>query len=281
MSMLQAVPATLERDFAFDDADFSRIRKLIYERAGINLNPSKQNMVYSRLARRLRDTGMTSFRHYLDALEAGTGAEWQEFINALTTNLTAFFREEHHFPLLAERLKALAGRRDIRIWSCASSTGEEPYSLMMTAIETLGSAQNVQLVASDIDTKVLETARRGVYGIDGARGLSPERLRRFFQKGAGDNAGFMRVRPELARAIEFKQLNLLDANWQFNQPFQVVFCRNVMIYFDKPTQRRILEKIHRVLEPGGLLFVGHSENFVDSRDLFTLRGKTVYERNAG
>lgn len=279
--MSVVVANVVERDFVFNESDFTRIRRMIYERAGINLNPSKQNMVYSRLVRRLRDTGVTSFTDYLDRLERGSDAgEWQEFVNALTTNLTAFFREEHHFPVLAERLKALGARSEIRIWSCAASTGEEPYSIAMTAIEALGMNARVQLVASDIDTKVLDTARRGVYSTEGVKALSQERLRRFFLRGTGQNAGFVRVRPELARMADFRRVNLLDAHWPFQQKFHVVFCRNVMIYFDKPTQRRILEKLHAVMEPGGLLFVGHSENFVESRDLFTLRGKTVYECHA-
>ena len=147
----------------------------------------------------------------------------------------------------------------------------------MTVAETLGNGANVKIVATDIDTKVLDTARRGVYDAN-ARGLSPERLKRHFMRGTGQNAGLMRVKPELARLIEFKTFNLMSITWQFGEPFDLVFCRNVMIYFDAPTQRRVLERTHAVMRPGSLLYVGHSENFSESRDLFRLRGKTIYER---
>jgi chemotaxis protein methyltransferase CheR len=208
---------------------------------------------------------------------AGPDSEWQEFVNCLTTNLTSFFREDHHFLALVEDLRARASR-PLRIWCNAASTGEEPYSLAMTAVETLGVSAQVKLVCSDIDTKVLATARRGVYNAD-ARGLSPERLRRHFLRGTGSNAGSIRVKPELARLIEFRSFNLMSREWgTLGEPFDIVFCRNVMIYFDGPTQRKVLEQIHRAMRPGGLLYVGHSENFTDSSDLFRLRGKTIYER---
>ena len=272
--------ASPNHEFSFDARDFERVRKLIYERAGINLQDGKQAMVYSRLARRLRETGYSSFGSYLQWLEQTGGAagdsEWQEFVNCLTTNLTSFFREEHHFPILIEALRR-HGSRPLRIWCSAASTGEEPYSLAMCVAETLDANAPVKIIASDIDTHVLTTAQRGVYAID-ARGLSPERMKRHFMRGTGANDGFMRVKPELARWIEFRPFNLVQTQWQLGQAFDIVFCRNVMIYFDAPTQRRILERMHGVMAPGSLLFVGHSENFTESRDLFNLRGKTVYTR---
>ena len=275
-----AAAAAPDQEFSFGQADFERVRALIYQRAGISLHAGKQAMVYSRLSRRLRETGHRSFGSYLQWLETNTGAsgesEWQEFINCLTTNLTAFFREEHHFHALAEDLKA-RGTNSPRIWCNAASTGEEPYSIAMTVTETLGSSCGAKIVASDIDTKVLATAARGVYPSD-SRGLSPERLRRHCLRGTGANAGFMRIRPELAKLIEFRTHNLMAAQWSLGEPFDFVFCRNVMIYFDNPTQRAVLERMHGMMKPGGLLYVGHSENFTDSRDLFRLRGKTIYER---
>ena len=271
------------REFSFDARDFARVRQLIHQRAGISLHEHKHAMVYSRLARRLRETGHRSFSAYLQWLEQATGddalREWQEFINCLTTNLTSFFREEHHFPLLAEALRALAGRSP-RLWCNAASTGEEPYSLAMCVAETLGtsgSGAGAKILASDIDTNVLAAAQRGVYPAD-ARGLSAERLKRHFLRGTGNNAGFIRVRPELARLIKFRHFNLMSPQWSLGEPFDIVFCRNVMIYFDAPTQRRVLERMHAAMRPGAQLFVGHSENFTDSRDLFQLRGKTVYQR---
>lgn len=276
----RAVPTALvaDREFSFDSADFERVRTLIYQRAGIHLQPGKQAMVYSRLSRRLRETRHHSFGDYLQWLERGAAgeAEWQEFINCLTTNLTSFFREEHHFPLLAQALQARRGK-PVRIWCNAASTGEEPYSLAMTVIETLGAGADCRILATDIDTNVLATAARGVYEA-AARGLSPERLKAHFLRGTGANAGSIRVKPELARLIDFRTFNLMSAQWSFPEPFDIVFCRNVMIYFDAPTQKRVLEHMHRALRPGGMLFVGHSENFSDARELFRLRGKTVYER---
>jgi chemotaxis protein methyltransferase CheR len=266
-----------QAEFAFDARDFERVRELIYRRAGISLNAGKQAMVYSRLSRRLRETGHRSFASYLRGLEQSDDrGEWQEFVNCLTTNLTAFFREEHHFELLADELRARAGQ-PLRIWCSAASTGEEPYTLAMTAAEALGPQADVRIVASDIDTRVLATAARAVYPID-ARGLTPERLRRHCLRGTGANAGRMRIKPELTRMVEFRALNLMDEQWPLGEPFDIVFCRNVMIYFDEPTQRSVLQRMHGVMAPGSLLFAGHSENFGDAKDLFALRGKTVYER---
>ena len=235
-------------------------------------------MVYSRLARRLRETRHVSFASYLQWLQSGApDSEWQEFVNSLTTNLTSLIREAHHFHALVEDLRARASR-PLRIWCNAASTGEEPYSLAMTVIETLGLSAQVKLLCSDIDTNVLQVAQRGVYPAD-ARGLSPERLRRHFLRGTGSNAGSIRVKPELARLVEFRSFNLMNRDWgALGDPFDIVFCRNVMIYFDAQTQRRVLEHIHAVTRPGGLLYVGHSENFTESSDLYRLRGKTIYER---
>lgn len=266
------------REFAWTDADFDRVQALIYQHAGISLHDGKHAMVYSRLSRRLRDTGHQSFKDYLGWLETHDGPEWQEFVNALTTNLTSFFREQHHFEIFANHLKSGTPGAAWRVWCNAASTGEEPYSIVMTALEALGPKANLTLIASDIDSKVLASAAQGVYRMEGLKGLSEERIQRFFLRGKGANAGMARAKPELQRMIEFISVNLIRDDWPFRQPFDVVFCRNVMIYFDAPTQRKVLERIHRVMAPGGLLFVGHAENFSESRDLFVLKGKTVYER---
>ena len=272
--------STPDSEFSFTGADFARVQKLIYQRAGISLSAGKQAMVYSRLSRRLRKLNHDGFAAYLQCLEAATGAaaesEWQEFVNCLTTNLTSFFREEHHFPVLAAELKQRQ-HEPLRIWCNAASTGEEPYSLAMTVTEALGAGSRVEIVCTDIDTEVLANAQRGVYPIE-ARGLSPDRLKRHFQRGTGVNEGSIRARQALRELVSFRPLNLMDERWSLGQPFDIVFCRNVMIYFDAPTQRRVLERTHRAMQPRGLLFAGHSENFTHSADLFRLRGKTVYER---
>lgn len=271
-------PLEQGREFLWTEADFTRVQSLIYHRAGISLHDGKHAMVYSRLSRRLRETGHQSFSDYLNWLEKHDGVEWQEFVNALTTNLTAFFREQHHFEIFHEHLRAAPPGTNWRVWCNAASTGEEPYSIVMTAFEALGNNPAFRLVASDIDSRVLAVATKGTYRSENLKGLVDERIQRFFLRGKGANSGLVRVKPELARVIEFISVNLIRDDWPFREPFDVIFCRNVMIYFDAITQRRVLERIHRVLKPGGMLFVGHAENFSESRDLFTLRGKTVYER---
>ena len=265
------------REFAWTNADFDRVQALIYQRAGISLHNGKHAMVYSRLSRRLRETGHQSFKDYLDWLHKHDGPEWQEFVNALTTNLTSFFREQHHFETLAEHLRTEPSRA-WKIWCNAASTGEEPYSIIITAMEALGAKANVHLTASDIDSKVLASAAQATYRLDGLKGMNAQRLHRFFLKGKGSNEGMAKIRPELKALIDFVNINLIRDDWQFRERFDLVFCRNVMIYFDASTQRKVLERIHRVMLPGGLLFVGHAENFGEFRDLFLLKGKTVYER---
>jgi chemotaxis protein methyltransferase CheR len=283
MTPTRSLAERAEREFEFSMTDFERVRRMIHARAGINLNPSKQNMVYSRLARRLRVLGCASFSEYLDSLESGRRnvEEWEHFVNALTTNLTAFFREAHHFPILAELLRARRTQSELSIWCCAASTGEEPYSIAMTAMDALpGAAARVRVLATDIDTNVLDVARTGVYSLDRIEKLDDSLCRRHFFRGRGPHEGKVRVRPELQALLTYRRLNLLDPQWDVRGGFDAIFCRNVMIYFDKPTQRRILEKFAPLLKPGGLLFVGHSENLYHARDLFVPRGKTVYERAA-
>jgi chemotaxis protein methyltransferase CheR len=279
MSVTSPEVAAGARDFAFSQADFERIRAMIRERAGIALNATKRSMVYSRLSRLLRIRGAHSFSEYLDLVERDDAVS-QSFINALTTNLTSFFREGHHFPVLAELLREWPrGSQTIDLWCSAASTGEEPYSMAMTAIEAFESPRPpVRIVATDVDTNVLETARKGVYRIDGVEQLALQQRRQHFLRGTGAHEGFVRVRPQVHALVTFRQLNLLDARWALPGPFAAIFCRNVMIYFDKPTQLAILERFVPLLPPGGLLFAGHSENFTRASDHLRLRGKTVYER---
>lgn len=265
------------REFSFSAADFERVRKLIYQHAGISLSPVKQDMVYSRLARRLRATGKQTFADYLDALEKSGSDEWERFVNSLTTNLTSFFREPHHFPILAEHLQKIGTRRPIRIWCSAASTGEEPYSIAMTVAETFGAnTSHVSIVASDLDTNVLDAARKGVYSLDRIEKLSPERVRKFFLRGTGNQEGYAAIRPELKNMIQFQRINLLDASYSVKGPLDIIFCRNVMIYFDKPTQYKILSRFAPMLQPDGLMLAGHSESFLHAADLFKSLGKTVY-----
>jgi len=268
------------REFAFTPADFERVRALIYKHAGIALSPIKQDMVYSRLARRLRARGEHRFSDYLDNLERSNDPkEWEEFVNALTTNLTSFFREAHHFDTLATMLRGFDPKRTVKIWCCAASTGEEPYSLAITACEAYNTlSPPVQIIATDLDTNVLKHGEQGMYGMDRVDRLQRDRLQKFFLKGTGEQAGKVRVRPELQRLLSFRRLNLLEPSWPVQGPFDAIFCRNVMIYFDKPTQYTILKRFVPLLRPEGLMFAGHSENFMHAADLFRSLGRTVYAR---
>ncbi|SFU31402.1 MCP methyltransferase, CheR-type [Nitrosomonas eutropha] len=267
------------REYAFSVRDFECIKKMIYARAGIALAENRQEMVYTRLSRRLRATGLKSFSDYLEQLERDSeDAEWESFVNALTTNLTAFFRETHHFPILAEHVKTRQPGQIVKLWCSAASTGEEAYSMAMTMVETFDSLKPpVRILATDIDTEVLAAAREGVYSLDRLESMSPERIRRFFLKGKNQTAGYARVRQELRDMIIFRQLNLLEARWPMRGPFNAIFCRNVMIYFDKPTQYQILQKFVPLLNHDGLLFMGHSEVFQHASDLIKLIDRTVYK----
>ncbi len=266
----------IQRDFHFTDQDFQRIRKLIYDHAGIALSDAKRDLVYSRLARRLRANGMSDFSCYLGFLE-GNAREWEAFVNSLTTNLTSFFRESHHFPLLAEHIRQIMHRQPIQLWCSAVSTGEEAYSMAMTMVELFGNLKPpVRIIATDIDTNVLEKAAAGIYEVGKVEKLPKETVERFFQRD-GCETGKLKVREELRNLISFRKLNLLDSQWPIQGPFEAIFCRNVMIYFDKPTQYAILKKFVPLLRQDGLLFAGHSESFYQASDLFKLRGKTVYE----
>ena len=278
----QPLPSSLviarDREFEFTDSDFERVRQLIYAHAGISLNKSKQDMVYSRLARRLRATGITSFHDYLALLERHDAVEWEAFVNSLTTNLTSFFREPHHFPLLAEHALKQAKRHHISLWCSASSTGEEPYSMAMTLIDAFGTfTPPVSIIASDVDTSVLAKGEAGVYPMERIEKLPADTVKRFFLKGTGSQAGMVRVRPEVRALVTFRQINLLSNDWPIRGPLDAIFCRNVMIYFDKETQLKILERFAPLLHPDGLLFAGHSESFHNAGHVFSLRGKTVYE----
>lgn len=266
------------REFHFTTKDFQLISKLIYQRAGISLSESKQELVYSRVARRLRATGIKTFAEYLDRLQRGDPAEWEEFTNSLTTNLTSFFREAHHFQVLTDHLRMLGKTRPIELWCSACSTGEEAYTMAMTAVDAFASFDNpVRIVASDLDTKVLEAARIGRYRLESVAKMPAHQIDKFFVRGKGEDAGFVQVRPELQKMIIFRRVNLLDIVWPIREKLDAIFCRNVMIYFDKATQLAVLKKFAPLLRSNGLLFAGHSENFYHADAYFKLRANTVYE----
>lgn len=269
----------MEREFVFTQDDFERIRALIRDRVGISLSDKKRDLVYSRIARRLRHLGLHQFSDYLDYLLVSEH-EIQDFINALTTNLTAFFREAHHFDLLsAQMLKRLAHSQEpFKIWSSACSSGEEAYSIAMTAIETFSTwTPPVRIMATDVDTQVLAQAKSGIYGFERLEKMPQDRVRNFFLKGKGARKGSVKIRPEVAALIQFKPFNLLAPVWPVRAPLDAIFCRNVMIYFDKPTQYRILSRFYPLLKDRGVLYAGHSESFQHATDLFKSQGQTVFK----
>lgn len=268
--------ATDTREFPFSVEHFRLISERVYRFSGIRLPDGKREMVYARLARRLRSLGIASFDDYVRFLELEP-AEWEHCTNALTTNVTAFYREEHHFRILADHVAAgNAGSEPLRVWSAGCSTGEEPYTIAMCLAESLPGG-NFSVIASDLDTQVLAAAREAVYPLQSVLKLAEERQKRFFMRGTGRFEGKARVRRELAAHVEFMRVNLMDAQWPIAAGLDAIFCRNVMIYFDKPTQRRLVERYARLLKPSGLFFAGHAESLLDQGRHFRLRGQTVYE----
>ncbi len=275
---------TKEREFHFTDQDFHRIRQFIQEKTGISLSDAKKNLVYSRLTRRLRQLDIQKFSDYFDLVAQAGSEELGCFINAITTNLTAFFREEHHFDYLAKAIlpnliKASQQERKIRVWSAGCSTGEEPYSIAMTILETLPSlvGWDIKVLATDLDTNVVSHAKEGVYDLERIAGLSKARAQRWFQKGKGSHQGRVKVVQDVKNLITFKSLNLMEA-WPMKGGFDVIFCRNVVIYFDKPTQRILFDRYADMLKPDSHLFVGHSESLFKVSSRFELLGKTIYRR---
>ncbi len=269
-------------EYVLTDSDFDRLRHIVRQLTGISLGDSKRELVYSRLARRLRKLQLTSFSEYCAMVEQGEAGELQELTNAMTTNLTSFFREKHHFEqLAAEALPWIARHRAetqrVRLWSAGCSTGEEPYSMAMVVREAQRAFADwdVRLLATDIDSKVAQTAAAGIYAMDQLKGVERQRLARWFEP--DDTGQHYTVNNELKSLITFKQLNLLDA-WPVKGPFDVIFCRNVTIYFDKDTQRELFERMADVQEPGGWLFIGHSENLFNVTGRYKLAGRTVYRR---
>ena len=276
--------AAREREFLFTRKDFDFLRRLSNSHTGIVVSDDKFDMFYSRLARRVRALKLADFAAYCDYLESPAGeAETTELINAVTTNLTAFFRENHHFEYLRDhaipdRMRAAGAGRNIGIWSAGCSTGEEPYSLGMTVGEMASQLHgwNVNIEATDIDSDVVEKAARGIYRGDRVEGLPKSRLRQWFLKGTGSREGSVRIKPDLRRRIDFGLLNLM-LPWQ-QEPKDIIFCRNVIIYFDKESKAKLVDRFADVLKPGGYLFIGHSESLFKVTDRFELIGKTIYRR---
>ena len=282
------MPVTVEkkaREFPFSEKNFNFLRKISNSHTGIVVSDDKMDMFYSRLSRRVRALGFSSFDQYCELIKNDSAEqELPEFLNSITTNLTAFFRENHHFDFLKstaipEIMQRNAQSRSLRIWSAGCSSGEEPYSLAMTLGETLPRAGgwDAQILATDIDSNVLAKAARGVYPLDRLKGIPKPRLRRWFMRGKGGQEGYARVKPEAQQLVTFGQLNLMK-DWRHDELQDVIFCRNVIIYFDKPSKAKLVDRYADALVDGGYLFIGHSESLFKVSERFESLGHTIYKK---
>lgn len=266
------------------DEAFDFIRHVVGANAGIVLGPNKRQLVQGRLARRLRELGLPTYEAYCEHVRQSGPEELVSLINALTTNVTAFFRENHHFEALAsymlpEAMRRNAASRRIRLWSAGCSTGEEAYCLAIVASEVVPRTTHwdLKILATDIDSNVIAAAEAGEYPLERVAAIPHERLRRCFQKGAGEREGEVVVKPEIREMITFRTLNLLH-HWPMRGPFDVIFCRNVMIYFDQPTRERLVSRFAQLLAPDGYLCLGHSESIQPGVAPFRLVGRTIYRK---
>ena len=275
-----------QREFNFTDHHFNILKTLVNKHTGISLSDAKRELVYGRVTRRLRKLGLTSFDQYCRLLKTNLDTELTNFINAITTNKTEFFRESHHFDFLAKTvipylLKARNQQRRIRIWSAGCSTGQEPFTIAMVLMETIPTLANwdVRILATDIDSAVLDQCRQGIYAENLVGGISKARLKRWFKKGRGNNKGMLRIAPELQALISFEKLNLMD-DWPLRGPFDILFCRNVVIYFDKPTQKKLFDRYANILADDGYLFIGHAESLFSISDRYQHLGQTIHKKVA-
>jgi len=271
-------------ELALSDREFERIKQRVYRVAGISLSDAKRTLVVSRLLKLVKALNLPSFDAYADYLErGGTDKDAQDFVNALTTNLTRFYREDHHFEhlqhhiatLMSERPRAAAGGKPrLRIWSAGCSTGQEPYTIAVSLLAAFPDLKrwDFKILATDIDTNVIAKAALGTYPISELSGLSAERAA-LFERTADGN---IRVPAAARELISFKPLNLIEA-WPMKGPFDAIFCRNVAIYFDKPTQGQVFSRFGTMIAPDGFLYIGHSENLGTVSANFRLVGKTIYQ----
>jgi len=275
---------TTEKEFNFSYVHFQKIRDIVTAHSGIVLTDAKQNMVYSRLVRRLRRTGLKSFDDYCELLEDTTHVEFTHFVNAITTNLTSFFRENHHFEILTKHvlpklLEKKASNKRLRIWSAGCSTGMEAYSLAIVIKEFMQDKPNwdIKILATDLDTNVIETAANGIYDIDRITGVSEQRFNTWFRQGSGEHSQKVKISKQLKSMISFKPLNLLQP-FPFSGPMDIIFCRNVVIYFDKNTQRLLFENFANIHDKNGYLFIGHAESLYNVTNRYKLLHNTVYQK---
>lgn len=270
---------------ALADTEFRFLSGFVKQHCGIAMGEHKRQLLQGRLQRRLRALGLGCFEDYCELLRLDPESELDEFVSAVSTNVTAFFREPHHFEYLAGQLPEWLATRPggrLRIWSAGCSTGEEPYSLAMVlaeALEVHRGPANALILATDLSPAALDAARRGVYPLQRLDDVGPERRRRWLQRGTGSQAGFARVHPRLTELVRLRPLNLLEP-WPMQGQFDAIFCRNVVIYFDTATKKRLFERFDAALQPHGRLFLGHSESMHGLSDRFTLAGRTIYQKRS-
>lgn len=278
-------PGTEDREFSFSIDDYTFLRAMLKEKSGIELGPTKQNMVYARLAKRLRKLGFKSFRQYIEFIGSPEGRdELGTTLNALTTNLTKFFRENHHFEHLGTaalqeiRARAVSQGRRLRIWSAGCSSGEEPYSIAITLLRSMPDIKqwDAKILATDIDTEMVRRGSEGIYAATALEGMAPDIAKKYFEPYGADK---VRLTADARSLISFKYLNLIG-NWPMKGPFDAIFCRNVVIYFDKDTQRVLFERYANLLAPGGFLYIGHSENLFGITERFKLLGRNIHRKIA-
>ncbi len=276
----------ISKEFLYTERDFNYLARLAGTRAGINLPSGKRELVYGRVARRLRILGLKSFKQYCDQLKGGDEEELIHFVNAITTNVTSFFRENHHFEFLAEDLlPELINKQNesnqprLRIWSAGCSSGQEPYSIAMVLQECIPDIKrwDAKILATDLDSNILDIASRGIYPLQQIQDISYLRRKRWFSLGVGNNEGKGKVGSDISQMITYRQLNLTE-EWPMRGPFDVIFCRNVTIYFDKPTRIMLLNKFANILSDGGHMFIGHSESLLGLTDRFRSVGRTIHQK---
>ena len=274
----------VHNQYPFTEAEFEKLRGLIFQRSGISISTAKKQLIYRRISNRLKALKLSSFSEYISILESGDSSENETFLNSITTNLTSFFRENHHFDYLAntampEILEAKKATRRLRIWSAGCSTGEEPYSIAMTLqpFSAQLDSWDAKVLCTDLDTEVLSKARMGTYEESKTNGLSQLQKERWFKEENIGEEKFLSAKPLLKKNLHFRQLNLMN-RWPMSGAFDVVFCRNVMIYFDRETQVELVSRFAEVIEPNGHLIIGHSETLGRVSDRFELIGKTVYRK---
>lgn len=267
------------REFEYTERDFARLRALVFKLTHIHLSDDKKQLTYSRFTKRLRTLKLKNFKEYIDLVESGDPEEVNHFIVGITTNFTSFFREPHHFAYLTELAKRPNPARKLRVWSAGCSSGEEPYSIAMTLLDAIPDIHNwdVKILATDINTEVLATAANGIYPVEKLNNIPETTLRKWFIRGRKEKANQVQLSPRVKELISFKQLNLFD-EWPMRGPFDIIFCRNVIIYFQRDVQMKLFRKFAQMQRPGQSLIVGHSENLMGVTDKYKLIGKTIYHR---